>query len=336
MKRRRKLRKQWMKASKEEKGGPEAAVGGGEEEPSLPSEGRAYPQTQKERERSNFFKNPFKHARQLLEDKRNGKLDITQSQLESFIREQYSDPAKSTPLGSPGYVPRLAPPSFLFNADLPKLSEVAEVVRKARAASAPGPGVQRYLWNLLRVAWKNQVIPSEWRRAVTVFIPKETNSTTISQFRSIALLNVEGKIFFSILAKRLTTYLISNGYIDTSCQKAGAPGFPGCVEHSAVIWEQIQRAKRERGDLHVVWLDLANAYGSVPHQLIEYALDFFYIPVCIRALVAKYFEDIKMCCTHQDFTTSWQQLEVGIAMGCSISSILFVAAFEVILIGARG
>ncbi len=117
----------------------------------------------------------------------------------------------------------------------------------------------------------------------------------------------------------------SNGYIDTSCQTAGVPGFPGCVEHSAVIWEQIQRAKRERGDLHVVWLDLANAYGSVPHQLIEYALDFFYIPVCIRALVAKYFEDIKMCCTHQDFTTSWQQLEVGIAMGCSISPILFVA-----------
>lgn len=349
VKRRRQLRKQWRKASKEEKEGLKPLWE--EVKKNLASLRRAERirkrRRRKERERSNFFKNPFKHARQLLEDKRNGKLEITQSQLESFIREQYSDPAKSTPLGSPGYVPRPAPPSFLFNADLPKLSEVAEVVRKARAASAPGPngisyklykycpGVQRYLWNLLRVAWKNQVIPSEWRRAVTVFIPKETNSTTISQFRSIALLNVEGKIFFSILAKRLTTYLISNGYIDTSCQKAGVPGFPGCVEHSAVIWEQIQRAKRERGDLHVVWLDLANAYGSVPHQLIEYALDFFYIPVCIRALVAKYFEDIKMCCTHQDFTTSWQQLEVGIAMGCSISPILFVAAFEVILMGAR-
>lgn len=37
----------------------------------------------------------------------------------------------------------------------------------------------------------------------------------------------------------------------------------------------------------------------------------------------------------QEFTTEWQQLEVGIAMGCSISPILFVAAFEVILIGAR-
>jgi len=93
--------------------------------------------------------------------------------------------------------------------------------------------------------------------------------------------------------------------------------------------------KRERGDLHVVWLDLPNAYGSVPHQLIKYTLDFFYIPVCICALVAKYFEDIKMSCTHQDFTTGWQQLELGIAIGCSVSPILFVATFKVILMGAR-
>ncbi|CAM4298856.1 unnamed protein product [Leuciscus chuanchicus] len=72
-----------------------------------------------------------------------------------------------------------------------------------------------------------------------------------------------------------------------------------------------------------------------PHQLIEFALDFFHVPIGIRALVAKYFGDFQMCCTHQDFTTGWHQLEVGIAMGCSISPILFVAAFEIILIGAR-
>lgn len=102
-----------------------------------------------------------------------------------------------------------------------------------------------------------------------------------------------------------------------------------------MIWEQIQRARRERSDLHVVWLDQANAYGSVPHQLINFALDFLYIPNCIKGLVARYFADLQMCCVHQDFTIGWQQLEVGIEMGCSISPILFVAAFEIILIGGR-
>lgn len=103
-------------------------------------------------------------------------------------------------------------------------------------------------------------------KAVAVFTPKEANSKDISQFRSIALLNIEGKIFFSVLARRMTTYLLENDYIDTNCQKAGVPGFPGCTEHSALIWDQIQKAKREKTDLHIIWLDLANAYGLVPQS----------------------------------------------------------------------
>ena len=56
----------------------------------------------------------------------------------------------------------------------------------------------------MSAAWKSQLIPSEWQRAVAVFIPKEQESRNISQFRSIALLNVEGKVFFAVMAKRLT------------------------------------------------------------------------------------------------------------------------------------
>lgn len=82
----------------------------------------------------------------------------------------------------------------------------------------------------------------------------------------------------------MTSYLMENGYIDTNCQKAGVPGFPGCVEHSAMIWEQIQKATREKKDLHVIWLNLANAYRSVPHQLISCAMEFFHMPSCIKSL----------------------------------------------------
>ncbi|KAJ8342789.1 hypothetical protein SKAU_G00327170 [Synaphobranchus kaupii] len=246
--RRRQLRKQWRKASQEEKEGLKPLWE--EVRKSLSNLRRAerirQRRRRKEKERSNFFKNPFKHAKQLLEDKRSGKLEITKPELEKHIREQYSDPAKAIPLGSPGYVPRPAPPVIPFNTAPPKLSEVADVVRKARAASAPGPngvpyklykycpGVRKILWKLLKVAWGKNIIPSEWQRAVTVFILKEQNSNSISQFRSIALLNVEGKIFFSIMAKRLTSYLTSNSYIDTSCQKAGVPGFPGYIKDTNV------------------------------------------------------------------------------------------------------
>ncbi|KAJ8364767.1 hypothetical protein SKAU_G00135980 [Synaphobranchus kaupii] len=69
----------------------------------------------------------------------------------------------------------------------------------------------------------------------------------------------------------------------------------------------IQKAKHEKKDLHVIWLDLANAYGSIPHQLISYAMEFFHMPSCIKSLVASYFKDLQMCFALQDFTTGWQQ-----------------------------
>ncbi len=102
-----------------------------------------------------------------------------------------------------------------------------------------------------------------------------------------------------------------------------------------MIWEQIQQVKREKLDLHVVWLDLANAYGSVPHKLIDFALDFFHVPVCVRDIIARYFDNLHMCFPLEGCTTGWQRLERGIAMGCAMSPILFVTAFEVILRGTR-
>ncbi|XP_016140413.1 uncharacterized protein [Sinocyclocheilus grahami] len=167
-----------------------------------------------------------------------------------------------------------------------------------------------------------------------VWVLKEKESHNISQFRGIALLNVEGKIFFSVMAKRMTSYLQANNYIDTSCQKAGVPGFPGCVEHPEMIWEHIQSAKRSKSDLHVVWLDLTNTYGSIPHQLISFALD-FHVPASIQSLINGYFDNFHVCYTSIEISTGWHRPEKGIAMDCSISPIVFTVAFEIILIGGR-
>ena len=164
-----------------------------------------------------------------------------------------------------------------------------------------------------------------------VYIPKEANSSQINEFRPISLLNVEGKIFFSVMASRLTKYLTENGYIDMSVQKGGIPEVPGCVEHASMIWETIQRAKSQKLDLDVVWLDLANAYGSVPHQMIQMTLEMYHVPSNIRQMLRRYFDGFSMRFSTKDYTTDWIDLQVGIAMGCAISPILFVLAMEVIL-----
>lgn len=47
-------------------------------------------------------------------------------------------------------------------------------------------------------------VARQWRHAEGVWIPKEENASDITQFCTIFLLSVEGKIFFKILAKWLT------------------------------------------------------------------------------------------------------------------------------------
>lgn len=63
---------------------------------------------------------------------------------------------------------------------------------------------------------------------------------------------MESKSFFSIVAKRLFNYLLENNYIDTSVQKGGIPGVPGCLEHTGVVTQLIRGAREGRGDLAVL------------------------------------------------------------------------------------
>ena len=51
----------------------------------------------------------------------------------------------------------------------------------------------------MRIVWKKQTNPKLWQRAGGILIPKEKNAKSIDQFR----LNVEGKIFFGVVAKEL-------------------------------------------------------------------------------------------------------------------------------------
>ena len=140
-------------------------------------------------------------------------------------------------------------------------------------------------------------------------------------------MDVEGKIFFSVMASCLTKYFTENGYINTSVQTGGIPGVSGSLEHATMIWEAIQRAKSEK----LIWLDLANADGSVPHQMIQLALRMYHIPEDIKVMLDDYFSSFQMRFCTNSYTTDWINLEIGII----ISPILFIMAMEVILKAAE-
>jgi len=67
--------------------------------------------------------------------------------------------------------------------------------------------------------------------------------------------------------QRLEEYLQKNNVIDTSVQKDFITG-PGVFEHVYSLSAILQDAISTKRPLMITFLDLKNAFGSVPHQLI--------------------------------------------------------------------
>ena len=79
--------------------------------------------------------------------------------------------------------------------------------------------------------------------------------------------------------------MVKNNYIQIILQKGFISGVPGCVEHSFSLWEALREAKDEARAIVISWLDLANACGSVMHNLIQFALNWYHVPVSIQELI---------------------------------------------------
>ncbi|KAK0139943.1 hypothetical protein N1851_023143 [Merluccius polli] len=84
--------------------------------------------------------------------------------------------------------------------------------------------------------------------------------------------------------------MLDNDYMDTSVQKGGVPGVPGCLEHTRVLSKIIEDAKRNHGNLAVLWLDLTNAYGMIPHNLVETTLKTYHVPERFQKCFQCYFD----------------------------------------------
>ena len=60
---------------------------------------------------------------------------------------------------------------------------------------------------------------------------------------------------------------------------------PGCIEHAGDVLQLLKDAKKDKGDIAVLWLDLKNAYGSIPHSLVEEAFKRHHVPNKIIELI---------------------------------------------------
>ncbi|GFU24802.1 retrovirus-related Pol polyprotein from type-1 retrotransposable element R2, partial [Nephila pilipes] len=172
-------------------------------------------------------------------------------------------------------------------------------------------------------------VPSSWKEAKVVLIPKPGDPLDISNWRPVSLLNTGGKVFSSVLAARISSWANINSRL--SPFQKGFRENDGCSEHNFILEQAITGAKRHHLDLSMAWLDLENAFGSVPHRFILEALGHAGVPSSTVALISAIYTGSTSTIRTSAGWTGPIPMRAGVRQGCPLSAILFNLSLEQIL-----
>ena len=217
--------------------------------------------------------------------------------------------------------------------------ELQAAIKHTKSTSSPSPydqvpytvfkrchSLDKALLNLFNCCWSQAVIPPEWKLAAIKLVGKGSaveDSTTPANFRPIALTSCVGKLFTTILKTRWLTYMTRNGYLSSSIQKAFMKATPGCIEHQCKLAAILAKARKNHKSLAVCWLDLANAYGSVHHSLIEFSIRHYHAPPQFCSIIRSLYSDLYGTVVTNDWSTATIPLELGIYQGDPLSVVIF-------------
>ncbi|KAL7836371.1 hypothetical protein AOLI_G00276550 [Acnodon oligacanthus] len=121
-----------------------------------------------------ILRKKIRFTKDLLGQKRSGKLASSQEEIDQHLAKTYNDPGRELELVECNILIDPPEPEVQFDLTELQLKEVREVVHKARARSAPGPSCTSYkvykncpklllhLWKTLRIFWRKGKIPEQW------------------------------------------------------------------------------------------------------------------------------------------------------------------------------
>ena len=79
-----------------------------------------------------------------------------------------------------------------------------------------------------------------------------------------------------------------------------------------MLFEAMKEAKSEQRQIVISWIDLANAYGSVRHNLIQFALNWFHVPKLIQSLIFNYYNKLMAKVVTKERTSGFFLFDIGL------------------------
>ena len=225
----------------------------------------------------------------------------------------------------------------------PNKTEIAQKLKRA-VNTAPGEDKLEYrhikaldphgrlLEVLYAAVWKLG-IPGQWKSSKTILIFKKGDDSDISNFRPISLLSTIYKLFSSVITSKLVRVASLYEWLSPE-QKGFLPGVRGIQEHTHILQSAIDDAKANKKCISICWLDLSNAFGSLPHGSLYQLFDSLPLPEQLREILKDIYSN-----TSASFCVGKSSIKIspsaGVRQGDALSTIVFNLAAEALVRAAK-
>ena len=178
----------------------------------------------------------------------------------------------------------------------------------------------------------NKDVPKQWKTFETLLIikpGKEGASHIPSSWRPLACLDAVYRIFTKILNDRLMAWM-KEGKLLHPYQKA-IGNKDGCHDNNFIVRALMESSRWNGTELHLCFMDLADAFGSIPFELIWFCLNKAGLHQETISLIKEMYTGCTTQYKCQNIITGPINLLKGVKQGCALSMSLFCLCINVIL-----
>jgi hypothetical protein len=182
----------------------------------------------------------------------------------------------------------------------------------------------KMLVELMKMVANTGFCPAEWENARTILLYKDGERDNPGNWRPITVTSVIYRAIFCRTAQSLHKAHELQGINMFDIEQEGfIPGRAGCVEHTAVANAIINDAVERKKQLYILSLELRDAFGSIPHDLILENLTNIGTPEQLISLIMNSYDGVTIQMQTKKGFTERIIIGKGVKQGCSLSISLF-------------
>lgn len=221
--------------------------------------------------------------------------------------------------------------------------QITNIIKTRSNVAACGPdGIGNAIWKtnvqlsakiiklIIKQILKFKKFPLTLRNSKSILLYKKGDPKEIKSWRPISISTTLYRIIMCHITKVLQGFNSECNFINP-VQKGFKAGLNGISEHISTINELIAESKRSNKSIVITTLDFTNAFGSIPHKAILWAMKRRGFPIeLIKAIKNLYQNSFTNFHVNGEISDSIQ-IKRGVRQGCPLSPTLFNLCLESLL-----